>query len=220
MKRITVILAAVFTVLLFTGCAAQPSTVDMPDATQPPTLEAVASATLLPTATITLAPEATSTDIPSPTEAPTEAVTPEPTYVPAGTFAVLYYKPLVLNYDPAVWQDVSLYRFTHRRIVNYLLAKGTSTCRIDIQGPSGFTSSEEGYTQGEKQLGDITYKTLESSQPTANKMTFYFAEGEIASYDSAIGAPILVISANEEEWETCKTAGEEVLGTLHAPANQ
>lgn len=216
MKRFTAILAAVFTLLVFSGCTAQPAVRTAPAEALLPTAEVQPSATALPPATATTAPTATETTPPTPTEEPTQPVTPQPTRVRAGTFAILYYKPLVLNYDAALWQDASLYNFKPR-MVNYLLLKSASSCRITPQGPSGFTTSEEGYTKGEKQLGDITYTTLETSQPTAEKMMFYFAEGEITGYDSGIGTPILVVSSSEEAWETCQAAAEEVLATLHSP---
>jgi hypothetical protein len=147
--------------------------------------------------------------MPSPTD------TPIPTAVPSGVFTLLFYPPLVMDYDPALWGDKSEY-VDRSIMVNYLQAKDLSTCTIGVQGPTGFYGP---HTTESITFGDISYTllVLEDQLPEFQS-AYYLEEQTLSGYEyEQYGLPVLGVGASPDEWERCKMLAEEVLGTLQVP---
>jgi hypothetical protein len=139
-----------------------------------------------------------------------------PTTVPSGVFAILFYPPLVMDYDPSKWDDKSEY--TDRSIiVNYLQAKELSTCRVGIQGPTGFYGTHK---TEDIILGGVYYTILLLPDSFSSDYVFlFYLEGKsLSGYNYELhGLPVFGIGSIPSEWEECNKLGEEVLSTLHVP---
>jgi|GEM_PF-2209481 hypothetical protein len=164
---------------------------------------------------------ATSTLIPQPkiptltmSPLPTNTITPTP--VPLGIFAIIFYPPLILDYDYSVWEDESKYD-DRNIIVNYLQVKEFTTCILWIQGPTGFYDVNE---SEDILLQNINYTKLtlpESFTPDFSSL-YYLAKNSFSGYNGELyGWPVFGIGSIPSEWEKCKKLGEEVLSTLRVP---
>lgn len=150
------------------------------------------------------------TDLPS--------VTATTTPVPTGVFALLFYPPLIMNYDPSMWKDESQY-IDRSVMVNYLQAKNLTTCTIGVQGPTDFNdplSSEIILLDG------INFSILSFSETSSDFVNrAYLADQSLVGFDYAnYGLPVFWISAKSTEWNECQEFAEEVLATLHSPSNK
>lgn len=201
------ILLAIFALIMSQSCAGS--------ASPTPSLAA-------PTPEVTL----TATNIPRPTRMPisTSIPTITPTPVPTGVFVLFFYEPLVMNYDPSIWEDRSNYAEwgTNRNpatgtiIENYLQAKDLKSCAIGVQGPTGFQGP---HSTEIVRLGNIDYTvlTLQDSSP-ASIGAFYIVDQSLIGYNDDIhGLPVLGVGASPSEWKACKASAEKVLSTLHVP---
>lgn len=200
------ILLAIFALIMSQSCAGS--------ASPTPSLAA-------PTPEVTL----TATNIPRPTRMPISTSTPTitPTPVPTGVFVLFFYEPLVMNYDPSIWEDRSNYAEwgTNRNpatgtiIENYLQARKLATCRIGVQGPTEFNAPVPSKIV---LLGNIKYevKTVDDSS-SGSVGAFYIDDESLADYDYINQLPVLGVGATPGEWNECKALAEEVLSTLHVP---
>lgn len=139
----------------------------------------------------------------------TPTVTPSPiaTAVPVGVMTLLLYPPLLVNYDPSVWTDFSVY--SEPSFENHLQAVAWPDCRIGVQGPTHFNGPND-YVEIE--LGEISYGRL--TFPDEPAFAFYLAE-EFS--DEETGVPVLGVVSGEAEWEACQALAEMVLATLRRP---
>lgn len=139
-----------------------------------------------------------------------------PTTVPLGVFAIMFYPPLVLDYEPSRWEDKSKYD-DRSIIVNHLQAKELPTCILWIQGPTGFYDVKE---SEDILLQNISYTKLtlpESFSPDYSSV-YYLAKNSFSGYNGELyGLPVFGIGSISSEWEECKGLGEKVLSTLRAP---
>ncbi len=170
--------------------------------------------TLTPTITLTpVTPTLIQTRTPITTATSTSTTTPTP--VPPGVFALLFYPPLVMNYDTSVWKDESHYTDPNF-MVNYLQARSLKMCRITIQGPSGlYPNPPDEFVY----LGNVKYQvtTLKDS-PSGLMTTIYIEDQSLSGYDYVLkGLPVPVVQASPTEWKECKNLAEKVLSTLHSP---
>jgi hypothetical protein len=137
------------------------------------------------------------------------------TPVPLGTFALKFYPPLILEYDTSEWKDESRYEDT-AFMVNFLLAKPLSTCRIGVQGPTDFNGTPPVFVP--VQLGNVSYSVIFWGESHHRDMSAWYIEDQsLTGYDYSPGLPILVVQADAFEWEECKALAEKVLATLRAP---
>jgi hypothetical protein len=67
--------------------------------------------------------------------------------------------------------------------------------------------------------GPHTLKNLyEGGQPTTGLVTgYYFEDHSLEGFNYEMGIAVITIQAHSDDWEACKTSGEYVLSTLHAP---
>lgn len=143
---------------------------------------------------------------------PTFIFTPSP--VPPGVFALLFYPPLIMNYDTSIWKDELNYA-DHIIMVNYLQAQSLGSCKILVQGPIDFNQPPAFVTV---HLGSIRYQvTTYKDSPAGLNTTLYIEDQTLAGYNYAPGLPIPVIQASPSEWDLCKSQAEKVLATLHSP---
>lgn len=181
-----------------------------------------ASPTPSPGANFTQAAPATlalPTEIPLPslTISPTIQITPlsTPTPVPSGVFAILFYPPLVFNYDPSAWEDAS--RYTDANVMlNFLQARPLQTCTLGPEGPNGDWPSQYEVVQ----LGKISYQFSSLDNGHGDIVSLYLLEGSsdsLPGYSGAPGLPKFNVVASQAEWEQCKALAEKVLATLHVP---
>ena len=137
---------------------------------------------------------------------------PQPTNSP-GVFMLLPYKPLVMEYDPSKWSDKSEHENT-TQMVNFLESISLETCRVGIAGASGFFPD----TTEPVQLGDVKYIMTTESDPATGLVTgYYFEDHSLDGFNYEMGVAVITIQAHSDDWEACKTSGEYVLSTLHAP---
>jgi hypothetical protein len=140
---------------------------------------------------------------------PTSTITQTP--VPLGIFPLLFYPPLVMNYDPSAWEDKSHYTDLSV-IVNHLENRNLTTCKLGVIGPSGNfpTPSEIIY------LGKARYQVTIYEHQTPGKITALYVEDKpLPGYDHGIGTPVLMIEASLSEWSDCKKVTEKILSTIH-----
>ena len=181
------VIAAIITLFFVQGCTAEP--------VNRPTTE---TGTTIAAATFTVAP----------TDSPTTTVTP----VPPGVFALLFYSPLVLDYDPSVWKDTSNYTDTSM-IVNNLQSRDLPTCTLGPQGASGNYPPADEIVK----LGNIQYEfSSEVSEVTGEVIALYILNSEIEGDNPNNGLTKINVFASQSEWEQCKLLAEEVLSSLHA----
>jgi hypothetical protein len=164
----------------------------------------------LPFFTTTPTIKATITRIPS----QTPTITPSP--VPSGVFALKFYPPLIMNYDPDVWVDKSEYTNTDW-MINYLQSISLITCKIGVQGPTDFNGP---VTWEEVQIGELKFSIpkFEQTDTSGLMSAMYLENGSLEGYDYIPGIPIPVIISSSEEWTACKAIAEDVLKTLHSPS--
>jgi len=227
-SQLTAILITII-ILIFAiqGCAGRP-----PVAISPKTPQAL---TLTPTDTLSNTPTKTPAPILTISSTPTISITREPTAggekdwenlritptfsttatpVPPGVLPLLFYPPLIMNYDTYLWKDES--RYTDPvYMANYIRAQSIETCTLGVQGPSGFYPTPEEIVH----LGDVKYQIVtEENLLPGSVIAYYFEANSLSGYNYEIGLPVLVIQANQSEWNECKTLAENVLSTLHAPS--
>ncbi len=138
-------------------------------------------------------------DTPIPTDTNT------PTLVPPGVFALLFYPPLIMNYDTVIWKMMD---------VNFIQVLKLETCQLGEIGPSGnFPTPDEIL-----QLGDVRYQVTVSDKTPPGLITARYIEDQsIKDYDYNLGVAVVMLQAKPSEWDKCKTLGEMVLSTLHIP---
>jgi hypothetical protein len=137
------------------------------------------------------------------TDIPTATATK--TSVPLGVFTFFFYSPLIIDYDPSVWE-----------LKNTLQAKDLASCYIAEQGPTDFNGP---HTIQIMQLGNVKYEVLsfpDSPSPQGVISQVYIAEQALAT---EWGLPVFWISAKLDEWDKCKPLAEKVLATLHSPVH-
>lgn len=138
-----------------------------------------------------------------------------PTPVPAGMFALAFYPPLIVNYDPSEWKDESRYA-DNKSMTNFLQARRLSTCTIGVQGPTDFNGPQPEFVL--ERLGDIRYSVIFLGEdPQSVVSAWYIEDQSLADYNYAAGLPIFAVQASASEWDACKALAEKVLFTLHAP---
>jgi len=175
----------------------------------------------------TTAPTQASTDSPSPpaatstptrrstprqpTQPPTHTPTVAPTPVPEGVFAVQYYPPLILVYDPEPWVDRSEYGNPEKLLAgNFLEHTRIEGCTIGVQGASGF------YPENMRPvtLGDLYYEVYESSGETVQTAYRAYFALDPAFANVSAGIPIFGVRAGLPKAAACWDAAEAVLATL------
>ncbi len=137
------------------------------------------------------------------------------TPVPSGVFAILFYPPLVLNYDPSAWEDASKYT-DGNVMLNFLQARPLQTCTLGPEGPNGDWPSQSEVVQ----LGKISYQFSFQDNGHGDIVSLYLLEGSsdsLPGYNGQPGLPKFNVVASQAEWEQCKALAEQVLATLHVP---
>lgn len=218
MKR-TWFIVVIFALFFVQACTAKPEirpTEVIEPSTSPSTITeseptiVAATSTVSPTKrpTNTVSPTVAST----PTVLPTETITMIVTPVPLGVFALLFYPPLVFDYDPSVWEDQSNFTDTST-IVNSLQARDLPTCSLGPQGPSGNYPPADEIVK----LGNIQYEFSSGvSEVTGKVIALYILNSEIKGDNPENGLTKINVIASPTEWEQCKLLAEDVLSTLHA----
>lgn len=136
-----------------------------------------------------------------------------PTPVPLGIFALKFYPPLIVNYDPSIWKDESRYT-DYKFMVNYLQALNLKTCQIGTVGPSGNFPSDAKLVQ----IGKVEYFYSFFEVDTSGMTRALYIENQsLSNLDYTDGLPVLTIDASQAEWDRCKALGEVVLSTLRVP---
>jgi hypothetical protein len=131
--------------------------------------------------------------------------------VPEGIFAVQYYPPLILNYDPEPWVDRSEYGNPEKLLAgNFLEHTGIKGCTIGVQGASGF------YPENMRPvtLGDLYYEVYESPGETAQTAYRAYFALDPAFANVSAGIPIFGVRAGLPKAAACWDAAEAVLATL------
>lgn len=134
------------------------------------------------------------------------------TPVPAGVFVPLYYPSVIMNYDPLVWRDESLYS-PAAFALNFLQAKELSTCSIAVQGSSTFNTP---HSAQYVRLGQLFYTVIIPYDTLGDFVSHAYIGPPFLATDA--GIPVFEVSARTEEWDTCKSLAEDVLSTLHFAA--
>lgn len=151
-----------------------------------------------------------------------EPVSVAPTAIPVpdlipGMFALQYYPPLVMEYDPEAWMDKSE-PGNKQAYVNFLQSKELGSCTIGVNLPSGWGD----YPHETVQLGHVNYTvyTFGDSPSSPGQITAIYFANQLVGADYRIGIPMPMISASNAEWNRCKMLGEVVLATLRADMNR
>ncbi|MEJ2707018.1 MAG: hypothetical protein P8074_05325 [Anaerolineales bacterium] len=135
------------------------------------------------------------------------------TPVPTGVFTLMYYQPLIMEYDSSEWRDDSQYTNSDT-IVNYLQSRKLETCTIGTMGPSGFFPLPDEIVQ----LGDVEYQVKTNKDiPKDSVFVYYFENNSLAGYNYDNGIAVLVVQASLGEWNNCISNAEKILATLHTP---
>ncbi|GAB4463510.1 MAG: hypothetical protein Kow0070_24110 [Anaerolineales bacterium] len=138
-----------------------------------------------------------------------------PTPVPPGVFALVFYPPLVVNYDPSEWKDESHYA-DNKFMTNFMQARRLNTCTIGVQGPTDFNGPQSEFVL--VRLGDTRYSVIFwGEDPQSIVSAWYIEDQTLSNYDYLPGLPILTVQAAVSEWDACKALAEKVLSTLHVP---
>lgn len=133
------------------------------------------------------------------TDIPTVSATITP--APPGTYALFFYSPLVMNYDPLIWE-----------IKNGLRIKKLTSCFIGEQGPTDFNGT---HSEQIVRLGEINYTVLSFPESSPEYISHvYLADPSLAT---ETGLPVFWVGAKSDEWNECKKLAEDVLSTLHSP---
>ncbi|MCL4560963.1 MAG: hypothetical protein M1281_10150 [Chloroflexi bacterium] len=141
----------------------------------------------------------------TPTSKPASALTP-------GVFALQYYPPLVMEYDPNLWLDKSE-PDNPSMYVNFLQFKKLASCTIGVSLPSGMNPMPFETVR----LGDVVYDVYTFPHADTGTITnVYYANHAVPGADYSIGIPMPMIESNLSEWDECKALGEQVLATLHS----
>lgn len=129
-------------------------------------------------------------------------------------FDLYFYRPLVVDYDPAVWEDRSE-PDNKEMMVNYLQHRELASCTIGARGASGFYPEN---TQ-DVTLGDITYQVyVQEIASGAVVQDYFFKSAPTDTFDEVLntmGIPILEVQYQPSEEQDCLAAAEEVFATLH-----
>ena len=123
------------------------------------------------------------------------------TPAPAGVFVFYFYSPLIMNYDPSLWE-----------IKNGLQAKQLASCSITEQGPTDFYDP---HTTESVQLGNVRYEVMTFSDSSPNDVRHLYLADQAHATDS--GLPVFWVTAKNDEWNKCEPLAEKVLATLHFP---
>jgi len=171
-------------------------------------------------------PTATAPAPTAPAQAPT-ATTP-PTAQPAATipptqtplppvvlkeFSLLFYPPLVMDYNQALWLDKTQYGDPNAYQTNFLQSASLESCRIGIQGPTEFPSMASETVQ----LGQVQYIRYLMGDGSGSNSAWYIENKSLPGYNYEAGLPIPFISSSLAEWDQCRQLGEAVLSTLSTP---
>ncbi|MEP0805120.1 MAG: hypothetical protein HRF47_06505 [Chloroflexota bacterium] len=138
-----------------------------------------------------------------------------PTPVPPGVFALVFYPPLIVNYDSSEWKDES--RYTDNKFMeNFLQSRRLSTCILGVQGPTDFNGPQPKFVPA--LLGDIRYSVIFWGETTPSVISAWYIEDQsLADYNYAAGLPIFAVQSSVSEWDACKALAEKVLSTLRVP---
>lgn len=137
-----------------------------------------------------------------------------PVDVSTAEFELYFYRPLVVDYDPAIWSDMSE-PDNREMMVNYLQHREIESCTIGVRGPSGF------YPENMQDviLGDITYQLNEQKLAGGAVIRDYFFKSKptdaLDDVHNTIGIPILQVQYQPSEGQDCQAAAEVVFATLH-----
>ncbi len=197
--------AVLLLVLLLAACSTAPTRSSTPAPTDSPAPPAV-TATPASTSTPTRRPTPL-----QPTRPPTHTPTVAPTPPPAGIFAVQYYPPLILSYDPDLWLDRSEYDNPEKLLSgNFLEHRRIDGCTVGVQGASGF------YPENmlPVTLGELYYEVYESPGEAAQTPYRAYFALDPAFADVSAGIPILGVRAGLPTTAACWEAAEAVLATL------
>lgn len=128
-------------------------------------------------------------------------------------FELYFYRPLVVDYDPEVWEDRSEPENTEM-MVNYLQHRQLESCTIGVRGPSGFYPED----MQEVTLGDITYQVYEQElSGGAVVRDYFFKSATTEAFEevfNTVGVSILQVQYHPSERRDCLAAAEEVFATL------
>lgn len=150
---------------------------------------------------------------------PTPTMTPTPTNtpVPPGIFSVIFYPPLILQYDVEQWEDTTPYTDPNAIAENRLQSKKLASCRIGVQGSTNFNDPTM-FTHDIIRLGNIDYSVMTTTNDQSETIhSFYIDESSLEEYDYRDGFPVLTVRSKPEEWEECRSLAEIVLSTLSLP---
>src|SRR5688572_1035206 len=140
------------------------------------------------------------------------------TAIPRGTFALLIYPPLIMNYDASTWKDKPHYADISSKpayaVLNYLQSLSLLSCQIGVQGPTGdFPATPETI-----QLNSVLFEVITfTDTPTAKNTAYYIANKSLTGFNYEIGSPVLTVQASSWEWNKCRALAEKVLSTLYVP---
>lgn len=128
-------------------------------------------------------------------------------------FELYFYRPLVVDYDPIIWKDLSQPE-SKEKMVNSLQHRELASCIIGVRGPSGFYPEN----MQDMILGDITYQLNEQELAGGAVVRDYFFKSKPTdAFDevlNTIGIPILQIQYQPSEGQDCLAAAEGVFATL------
>jgi hypothetical protein len=137
------------------------------------------------------------------------------TPVPSGTFVLLLYPPLVLDYDPSLWVDQSDYNPNPPMLKNSLQSRTRTSCGLWILAHSGFSPIPDETVV----LGNGRYLVASFDDMVPGEIhAFYFEDEAIPNFEyEKYGIPVLQLGAVESEWQDCRRLGEELIATIHLP---
>lgn len=131
----------------------------------------------------------------------------------SGEFRLLYYPPLVMNYNTSMWVDNTQPESGDPYQTNELRANGFSTCRIIVQGAMGIPPVEHQSIQ----LGNVQYNQYTIVTEAGDNMALFIENSSLSGYNYEQGLPIPAIASSPAEWDICMKMGQEVISTLHIP---
>jgi LysM repeat protein len=129
-------------------------------------------------------------------------------------FDLYFYRPLVVNYDPAIWEDRSE-PGNQEKMVNYLQHRALENCTVSVRGPSGFYPEN----MPDLTLGEITYQVYQEQLAGGTIVRDYFFKSattdDFAEVVKTLGIPIFAVQYNPSEAPDCHLAAETLFATLH-----
>ena len=218
MKRpayILVLSTGMFILITSLACVRATQFFSSADATAIPPLDSSVP-TLSPTEPPAPIIETKATEVIPPAIIPTADSPLEVTSIPevvSGEFRLLYYPPLVMNYNTSMWVDGTQPESGDPYQTNELRANGFSTCRIIVQGAMGIPPIEHQAIQ----LGNVQYNQYTIVTEAGDNMALFIENSSLSGYNYEQGLPIPAVTSNPAEWDMCLKMGEEVISTLHIP---